>query len=100
MLQLYCITTTPKSPYQVRKVWKYVWAKPTYQAAFRGRCVCFGGGRGGVEYKTVRNILYIIVNKPRVSIDMKRSPEYNVKKGIKRTEQHVWFAVLCKKTTK
>lgn len=48
--------------------------------------MCFGGGRGGVEYKIVRNILYIIVNKLRVFIDMKRFLEYNVKKGIKRIE--------------
>lgn len=36
--------------------------------------------------KIVRNILYIIVNKLRVFIDMKRFLEYNVKKGIKRIE--------------
>lgn len=34
----------------------------------------------------VRHLLYIILIKPSVASDMKRSPEYNIKKRIKRTE--------------
>lgn len=30
---------------------------------------------------------------------MKRPPEYNVKKGIKRTEHCVWYVTFCVKTT-